>query len=221
MSEQLTKRDIERRAALIQDLREQIVFGSPKVPPMQMIKRVYTGEHLTPELVDRLTEGSLTCMWCTDPEGGDIIAAIELKLPGSATPEKLEQLMHVPPFMSGLRWATLSLPERLSAFPDTSPAHAVNDDIFEVMPQATRDYLAAWQSFVNDGTCWLLAGRFGHQAQELIRDGFLLWSRDLVFNAYGMEQPTRDSETPGAAGTPAFVEHIMGKRYLEWISAIR
>ena len=93
-------------------------------------------------------------------------------------------------------------------------------DVLDVLTEQTRLWLHGWQMQVNTGACWGTAGSVGRQAHGLIQDGYLLWSKDPVKNWIGHDMPTRASVTSGTPGSPAFVNLMMGPRYLEWISAI-
>jgi hypothetical protein len=125
-------------------------------------------------------------------------------------------------FVSYLIWKNMAIEARIETLERNAmdPALAIEDDIFDVLNDATRKYLAAWQMLINDGTVWFTAGEIGKHARSLRMQGLLLAPRGDQLNFWNCVIEGRDSLKPDAPGTVAFVKALMGARYADWIKTI-
>ena len=136
---------------------------------------------------------------------------------------KLIALMEEPDMLfTGLMWAAAGMAGQIDILADLGQgADLVGaSDVLDLLPEQTKLWLQGWQMQVNTGSCWRSAGSIGRQAHSLIQEGYLLWSDDPVTDWIGHDMPTRTTVTSGTPGSPAFVNLMMGPRYLTWISEI-
>lgn len=124
--------------------------------------------------------------------------------------------------MTGIEWSGLALSGRIEAMIaiDCVASLATEEEVLRVLPEHSLLWLSGWQRQVNDGSCWTSSGSIGRCASDLIDSGFLLLSPRSVRTWLGDELPSREQVRPGRPGSPRFVEHIMGRPYLDWVSAV-
>lgn len=94
------------------------------------------------------------------------------------------------------------------------------DDVLDVIPDQSKEWLAGWQHEINRGSCWNTSGSIGRQANALIKDGLCLLGHEPRADHYGSKVPSRSMAPDGTAGSPGLVRKRMSQRYLDWIAAI-
>ena len=140
-------------------------------------------------------------------------------------PEPMQvALMEDPQFLlTGLAWAAADMAFKVDiAVVIGAPTDAaLHPDIFNVLPEQSKLWLQGWQMQVNTGSCWRTAGSIGRQAHGLIEAGYLLAAKEPTKDWIGHAVATRDQVQAGMPGSAGFVEAVMGRPYLDWISSIR
>lgn len=127
-----------------------------------------------------------------------------------------------PELVTGIQWTGMQMAGRIAIMAAWgSPAqNAISQDVMDIFPAETREYIAFWQRQINNGSCWNTSGFIGRQANELIHQGFCLLGPEPTKNFYGSLEPSRHQVDPGTPGSPLYVKTMMSQAYLDWLETI-
>jgi len=92
----------------------------------------------------------------------------------------------------------------------------MNHEYFEAH-ESRRDYCAALQRRIDDGTIWVLEGSAGRAAMVAIKEGFCLLGPFGVRDYWGSYVPSRDEVQPGTPGSREYAEESQGAGYVAWL----
>lgn len=138
---------------------------------------------------------------------------------GKSNAEIARLMGEEPTVFTGLQWNGLDARERIETLRaiggDTSRVTA--ESVLEVMPDATRDFLLAWQKQINGPDTWTSQDDVGQTAMELVEKGFCMLPRARIITPWNNIRGRTDVP-PGSPGTPAFVKAVMGEAYLVWLT---
>lgn len=120
-------------------------------------------------------------------------------------------------------WGALSIQAKVSAMISIGGGDTITvyEDMLDVMPAETKEWLAAWQAMINRGSVWgATSGSIGRQADQLIQEGYCLLGHEPTIDWLKQRIPSRHEVKDGTEGSPGHVIKTMSKRYLDWIAAV-
>ena len=133
-------------------------------------------------------------------------------------------LVEQPEFLiTGNDWATQSIAgqiEIMAAF-GAGDGIVIYEDMFDIIPVQSKNWIAGFQMMINDGSCWNTSGSVGRQAMKLIELGICLFGHQAHNDYYGNRVPARSEITDNSIGSCELVRKTMSQRYLDWIRNIR
>ena len=120
-------------------------------------------------------------------------------------------------------WGALSMQVKVSTMIAIGAGDTITvyEDMMDVMPPETKEWLAAWQGMINNGSVFgATSGAIGRQAYQLIREGYCLLGQEPTIDWLKQHIPSRHEVKDGTTGSPGHVLKTMSKRYLDWIAAV-
>lgn len=84
-----------------------------------------------------------------------------------------------------------------------------------------RDYFAALQRRINDGSIWKFEGSAGRAAMDAIENGQCVLGREGHRGYWGNYVPSRSQVKRGTKGTTGYACKLQGQRYARWIGRVQ
>jgi len=75
-----------------------------------------------------------------------------------------------------------------------------------------EEFIAAYQSLIDNGQAWKLEGHVGRTAMDLIESGYCILGEEGHYDYYGNYIPSRNEVIPGTKGSKEYAEKMRKER---------